>query len=107
MQHVTSLELVTRSVEYLGARQFWSGMQQGHHILELVAEPKGPAGLIERRTSPNAAGQCLVEQPAVEHQIHAALRCLNRNCPQDIIPLALDGLPSSFNLASCLVLINQ
>ena len=37
-------------------------VKQGGHVLQLVAEAKGPAGLVESGASPNAAAQALIEQ---------------------------------------------
>ena len=58
------------------ARARASGFEhrQRHHVLELIAEAVGAARLVERRARPDAAGQRLVEQPAVEQQVHRPIR---------------------------------
>src|SRR5207247_10365961 len=42
------------------------GDGERHHVLELIAEAVGAAGLIEGRAGPDAAGERLVEEPPVE-----------------------------------------
>ena len=44
-----------------------------HAVLQLVAEAVGAARLVEGRARPDAAGERLVEQPAVEHDVHRAV----------------------------------
>ena len=57
------------------AREVRRGQQEREHVLQLIPEPERAARLIERRASPDAAGQRLVEEPVVEHQIHRAVGC--------------------------------
>ena len=66
MQHVACFKLIVGAAYNMGARQIRAGVDQRHHILQLVAEAIGPARLIERRTTPGTASQRLIEQPAVE-----------------------------------------
>ena len=51
--------------------------RERHAVLQLIAETIGAAGLIKPRTRPNAAAQRLVEQPAVEHEVHRPVRRLD------------------------------
>ena len=67
--HVAFLELPGGRPQDLRPRLLRGAVDQGHHVLELVAEAVGPARLVERRPAPDPAGQHLVEQPAVEHQV--------------------------------------
>ena len=60
---------------------------QRHHVLELVAKPVGAAGLIERRARPDAAGQRLVEQPAVEHDVHGAVGRPHLDRAEHVVPV--------------------
>ena len=68
-------------------------MHQGHHILQLVAEAVGAARLIERGTPPDAAGERLVEQPAIEQQVHGGIGRLDLHSTQNLFPLVLRSLP--------------
>ena len=72
--HVAFLELPRRRPQDLRPRLLRGAVDQGHHVLELVAEAVGPARLVERRPAPDPAGQHLVEQPAVEHQVQGRRR---------------------------------
>ena len=44
--------------------------RERHAVLQLVAEAVGAARLVEGRARPDAAGERLVEQPAVEQDVH-------------------------------------
>jgi hypothetical protein len=70
MEHVTRLKLMTRRPQDLRPHQFGPGMDQGHDVLQLIAEAIGAAGLVERRAPPHTTGEGLVEQPTIEHQVH-------------------------------------
>ena len=59
---------------------------QRHHVLELIAKAVRAARLIKRRSRPDAAGQRLVEQPAVEHDVHAAIRRLDLHRAENVVP---------------------
>ena len=102
VQHIPRLKLVVRRAQNMLARQPRRGMNQGHHILQLIAKAKGTAGLIEARTPPDAAGQTLVEQPAVQQQIHGRVWGVNLHRAQQHIPLAVDCLPGFFHLGRVL-----
>ena len=43
------------------------------HVLQLVAETVGATSLVQRRPRPEPAGERLVDQPAVEHDVHRAV----------------------------------
>ena len=62
------------------------GIEQGHHVLELIAETVGAAGLIERRSSPDAARENLVRQPAVDERIESEVGRCYANDGQAAIP---------------------
>ncbi len=49
-------------------------VEQGQHVLQLVAEAERAARLVEARAAEDARREALVEQPAVEHQVHRAAR---------------------------------
>ncbi len=91
-----------RSLQDLRADDIRAGMHQRQHILELVAEPESPAGLIQCSATPQTTGERLVEQPAVKHQVRGGVRRFHRDGIQDLIPLFLEGLPGGFHLPGCL-----
>src|SRR5262249_42850468 len=67
--HVSLDELSSRSAQNLRALLVRCAVDQGHHVLKLVAKAVGAAGLVESRPPPDAAAQHLVDQPAVEQEI--------------------------------------
>ncbi len=60
---------------------------QRHSVLQLVAEAVGTARLIEPRTSPDAARQRLIQQPAVQHDVHRTVRGRHLDRAQDSVPM--------------------
>ena len=67
-------ELPGRGAQQVLARQPGRGDHQRQHVLQLIAESVGAAGLIEGRARPHATRERLVQQPAVEHDVHRAIR---------------------------------
>ena len=61
--------------------------RQRHAVLQLVAKAVGAARLIERRARPDAAGERLVEQPAVQHDVHGPVGRLHLDCPEQRLPV--------------------
>ena len=96
MLHVALRELPPRGALEVLARQIGSRGGQRHAVLQLVAEAVGAAGLIESGARPDATGERLVEQPAVEHQVHRAIGRLDRDRAQGFVPergdLRFDGV---------------
>ncbi|MNE79756.1 hypothetical protein D3C80_1762740 [compost metagenome] len=65
------------------------GKAERHSILQLIAKTIGPPGLIKRRASPDSASECLIQQPAIEHDIHGSVRGLDLDGPKQCLPLAV------------------
>ena len=68
------------------------GMHERHHVLQLVAEPVGPAGLIEARPAPEPAAQGLVQQPAVRHHVHGRIGRVHVYRAERPVPVGPDPL---------------
>ena len=83
-------ELPRRCAQDVLARQLGPRHGERHDILKLVAETIGAAGLIESRTRPIAARQGLVEQRAVQQDVHGAIRRLHLHRAQRLLPIARD-----------------
>ena len=92
MLHVAFFELMRGGAEYLCARQFRFGIDQRHHVLQLVAEAVSPARLIERRTRPDTADQRLIQQPTIQHQVHCRIRRADFEPGQGFVPVVRDAL---------------
>jgi hypothetical protein len=68
-------------------------MDQGHRVLQLVAEPERAARLIEPRAGPHAAGQRLIDEPTVGQEIDRRVgrfQMDHAQRPAPVIPHALD-----------------
>ena len=82
-------------------------MSVSHHILKLVTEPISAAGLVERGPSPEAAGQRLVQQPAVQQDIHTRIGGLHLSLFQNFIPKLADTLPCRFYMLDVLKMLDE
>ncbi len=63
--------------------------RQRHAILKLVAEAKRAARLVERGAGPHAAGESLVQEPAVNHDVHRSVGRANLDGTEDVIPVTV------------------
>ena len=90
--HVAFLELPRRRAQDLCARLLRGAVDDGHRVLELVAEAECPARLVEGRPAPHSAGERLIEQPAVQHQVQRRVRRADLDRPEDAIPERADFL---------------
>src|ERR1022692_1186204 len=61
---------------------------QRHHVLKLIAKAVCAAGLVECRSRPHAAGESLIEQPAVQHDIHGTIGGFHLNRAEYVVPQA-------------------
>ena len=65
MLDVAFFELAGRAEQQVLAHQVGLGVDEGHDVLQLIAEAEGAAGLVEAAARPDAAGEGLIQQPAV------------------------------------------
>src|SRR3990172_6541557 len=87
---VTLYELARGGPQYLRACHVSLRHGERHHVLKLIAKAIGAAGLIKRRSRPDAASERLIEQPAVEHNVHSPIRCGHLNLAKNVIPVLHD-----------------
>ncbi|KAF5056941.1 hypothetical protein DSECCO2_362130 [anaerobic digester metagenome] len=85
--HVALLELPGGAEQEMLADQARPGVDEGHDVLELVAETESPARLVGRAARPEAAGQGLVQKPAVGEHVERLVRGLDVNCPEGMGPM--------------------
>ena len=71
------------------ARKVWLRHHQRHHVLKLIAKAIRAAGLVKCRSGPHAAGESLIEQPAVEHEVDGTVGCFHLNRAEDVVPKTL------------------
>ena len=80
-------ELTGCRVQDVFPNESGSRQQQRQRILQLIAEPERAARLVESRSSPDPARQRLVEQPAVQHQVHRTIRRPDVDYAKKIVPI--------------------
>jgi hypothetical protein len=83
-------ELAARGPNEMLAGDVAPGDCQGHHVLELIAKAVGTPGLIESGAGPDAAAERLIEEPAVQHDVHGAVGSADLDGPEHVVPLGLD-----------------
>ena len=77
------------------ARQLRGRVHQGADVLELIAKAVGAAGLVKRRPRQVTATKRLVQQPAVQQQVHGLVRRAHLHGGQDLVPPAAHILERS------------
>src|SRR5437867_3738575 len=83
-------ELTARSVQNMGTCELGLRRHERHHDLQLIAEAVGATCLIERRARPVAAGKRLVEQPAIQQDVHGGFWCLYLDRVENAVPKGED-----------------
>ena len=86
MLNIAGAELTGSGSQKLFPCDFTSSRSKGHDILKLVAKPVSAAQLIKSRSGPNAAGERLIEEPAIDEQIHGSIGRRNLYPIEDFIP---------------------
>ena len=86
MHHIAFHKLVSGGIDNLAAGNGRVYRQDGQHILKLVSEAKRSAGLVKTRATPDAAGESLVEHPAVEDQVGSWFRGMHLYSVKQLIP---------------------
>ena len=79
-------ELARGRVQDLAAAEARVLQDQGAGVLQLVAETEGARGLVEGRSRADAAGQRLIGQPGVHHQVQRRVGRLHLQSAQHIVP---------------------
>ena len=92
MLHIPFAELMRGGAQQMLAREGRFGMHQRHHVLQLVAESVGPAGLIKPGAAPQPATQGLIQQPAVGQHVHGRIGSFDLHRAEGSLPI----LPDSF-----------
>ena len=80
------------------AQQFRTRVDERHHVLQLIAEAEGAARLVKTAARENAAGECLVEQPAIGKDVDRRIRCFDLHSSQRFGPVSVHG---SARIARC------
>src|SRR6516164_3635931 len=86
MLHISFNKLPTCCSQEVLAGQRRSRIDKRHSVLKLVAKSKSTSGLIQRRASPKAATQGLIEQPSVQQEIDRKIRGFYLDRAQELVP---------------------
>ena len=92
MLHISLAELPSTGTQQMFTRQVRSDDRERHAVLKLIAKAVCAAGLIESTARPDAAGKCLIEQPAIEHDIQGAVWSFHLNRAENDLPSARSPL---------------
>ena len=95
-------ELVGCMVEYLASGVEWVAVEDGHDVLQLVAEASGTAYLVEACACEEAGGVDLVEVPTVEHEVETAVGGLDLNGGEFLFPVGNDSFEFGVDGIDCL-----
>ena len=87
--HVAFEELARRAAQQVLARERGSACTSAIDVLQLVAEAEGAARLVVAAARPQAAGQRLVEQPAVGQHVEGAVGRLDLHRAERALPVLL------------------
>ncbi len=90
MLNIAFDELPSGGAQEMFARHRRSRQRKCHPVLKLVAETVSAACLIKRRSRPHAADDRLIEQPAIEHDVHRPVRCGHLNGAEHVVPMLHD-----------------
>ena len=77
---------------YTEAAELRRRVEERQRILQLVAEAERSARLVERGSAPDPAGQRLVEQPVIHHEVERAVGRLHLQVAVQFLPLLRDGM---------------
>ena len=87
MLHIALGKLARSGAQDLIAQQLGLRQPQRHRVLQLIAESIGAAGLVEAGASPGAAGQRLIEQPAIHHDVERTVWRLDLHVSRELFPM--------------------
>src|SRR4029079_17218531 len=86
MLDIAFQKLARGRCQYVAARQTGIEVHERQRILQLIPKSKSPAGLIQRRASPESATERLIGEPLIEQEIHRKLRRMHLNDAELSLP---------------------
>ncbi len=85
--HVAFHELAAGAAQQVLAHERGLGVHQRHHVLQLVAEAERASRLVVAAARPQAAGDRLVEQPAVGQHVERRVRRFHLDRAEGALPV--------------------
>jgi hypothetical protein len=87
MLNISLRELPGGAAEQVLAHEVRPGVDERHHVLQLIAETEGPTRLVGSAARPKTARQSLVQEPSVDQHIERRIRCFHLNGAECVIPV--------------------
>jgi hypothetical protein len=87
MLDISFRELTGSAAEQVLAHEVRPGVDERHHVLQLIAETEGPARLVGSAPRPETARYGLVQEPSVDQHIERGVRCFHLHGAQCVIPV--------------------
>ena len=103
MLNISFRKLTGRAQEQVLAHEMRPGVDECHHVLQLIAETEGAARLVGCAARPKAARQGLVQEPAVGQHVEGRVRCFHLDRAERVVPV----LPHRFEGARAQRLIPE
>src|SRR5205807_3627081 len=103
--HVTFLELTSGGSKNLFASDFGLRINQCANVLQLISKSVSATRLIKRRPSPYPAREHLIEQPAIQNDIHRGIGRLYLHGSEKPTPVCYDFFEGLLRGRGLLVLL--
>lgn len=87
MLHIPFGELPRGGPQDVLTRHLRQASGHGHNILQLISKTVRATGLIKSRTRQYAAGDGLIEQPAIQHDVSGAVGRRHLNLAEHTVPM--------------------
>ena len=101
MLNISFRELTGRAQEQVLAHEMRSGVDERHHVLQLIAETEGASRLVVSASRPKAARQGLVQQPAVGQHVEGLVGCFHiyrAEGVRPVLPHLIEGATRSMSI---------
>src|SRR5487761_2654844 len=87
--HIAFEELARCRAQQVLADRSWRGVDQGHHVLQLVTKAVRAARLVERRAAPQARRNYLIDEPAVGQCVQRRIRGSHLDRTECLAPVSM------------------
>ena len=89
MLDVSLHELAGRREEQVLSYELWLGVDEGHHVLQLVTKAVGASRLVVPAPGPEPAAHGLIREPAVHQRIEGIVRGPDMHGVEHLVPRRL------------------
>jgi hypothetical protein len=96
MLDISLMELTGSAEEEVLSHEARLGVDERHHVLQLIAETEGAPWLVVSIPGPKTARYSLVQEPAIGQEVDGLVGCFHIHCAESVIPV----LPDRFERVS-------